>query len=152
MTVTLADIREAREAQRGVVYETPVLPDEVLTRRLGARVFLKAECLQRAGSFKIRGAYNKIRSLSLGELSRGVISPSAGNHAQGVALAARIHGAHAEGEGTNTRGYSTTGCGACFGSGVRQTGRGTRDALAGRVVHVPRRHGLLEHETGRQNR
>ena len=95
MTVTLADIREARAAQRGIVYETPMLPDEALTRRLGAHAFLKAECLQRGGSFKIRGAHNKIRNLTPEERVRGVVSPSAGNHAQGVALAARLHGTHA---------------------------------------------------------
>ena len=95
MAVTLEDIRAAAEAQRGVVNETPVIHDETLSRRLGANTYLKAECLQRSGSFKLRGAFNKIRNLSDEERSRGVISPSAGNHAQGVALAASLHGARA---------------------------------------------------------
>ncbi len=95
MTVTLNDIRAAREALRGVIAETPTLRDEALSTELGAPVFLKAECLQRAGSFKIRGAYNKINSLSPVERAKGVIAPSAGNHAQGVALAAQIHGIRA---------------------------------------------------------
>lgn len=95
MAVGLEEIREAAEAQRGVVRETPLLNDEALSGRLGANVYLKAECLQRSGSFKIRGAYNKLRNLSGAERGRGVISPSAGNHAQGVALAARLHGARA---------------------------------------------------------
>ncbi|WP_047866522.1 threonine ammonia-lyase [Rubrobacter aplysinae] len=95
MTVDLTGIREAAEAQRGIVNETPLLVDEDLSRRFGAGVYLKAESLQRSGSFKIRGAYNKLRSLSEEERERGVISPSAGNHAQGVALAARLLGARA---------------------------------------------------------
>jgi threonine dehydratase len=95
VAVGLEEIREAAEAQRGVVRETPLLNDEALSGRLGANVYLKAECLQRSGSFKIRGAYNKLRNLSGAQQGRGVISPSAGNHAQGVALAARLHGVRA---------------------------------------------------------
>lgn len=95
MTVDLAGIREAAKAQRGVVNETPLLADESLSASLGAGVYLKAESLQRGGSFKIRGAYNKLRGLSEGERERGVISPSAGNHAQGVALAAGLLGIRA---------------------------------------------------------
>lgn len=95
MAIGLEEIREAAGAQRGVVNETPLVADEELSRRLGASVYLKAESLQRSGSFKIRGAYNKIRNLSEEERERGVISPSAGNHAQGVALAASLHGTRA---------------------------------------------------------
>ncbi len=90
--VTLADIYAAQQTLRDQIILTPVLPELRLTRILGARVFLKAESLQRAGSFKIRGAYNKISRLSEEERRRGVIAASAGNHAQGVALAARIFG------------------------------------------------------------
>ncbi len=89
MTVTLADIQAARRSLRDIIIPTPVLPDELLSDRFGARVFFKAECTQRSGSFKIRGAYNKISRLSAEERARGVITHSAGNHAQGVALAAR---------------------------------------------------------------
>jgi threonine dehydratase len=95
VTVHVNDIRAAREALRGVIAETPTLRDEALSNELGVPIFLKAECLQRAGSFKIRGAYNKIHSLSPTERAKGVIAPSAGNHAQGVALAAQIHGIRA---------------------------------------------------------
>ena len=91
MTVQLEDIQAARETLRGVINATPIVRDEGLTQEFGARVFHKAECLQRVGSFKIRGAYNKIHSLSASERARGVIAPSAGNHAQGVALAAQLH-------------------------------------------------------------
>lgn len=92
MTVTFADIHAARVALRDVIIATPILPDERLSAQLNARIFLKAECTQRAGSFKVRGAFNKIRLLSDEERKRGVIAHSAGNHAQGVALAAQIFG------------------------------------------------------------
>jgi threonine dehydratase len=91
MTVTLSDIREAREILKDIIIPTPILADAKVSRDLGANVFLKAECLQKSGSFKIRGAYNKIHRLGDEEKSRGVIAASAGNHAQGVALAARLH-------------------------------------------------------------
>jgi threonine dehydratase len=91
MAVTLDEILKAREVLSGIINDTPVLPDRKLTKDLGANVFLKAECLQRGGSFKIRGAYNKIVSLSDDEKKRGVVAASAGNHAQGVALAASLH-------------------------------------------------------------
>ncbi len=74
------------------ITRTPMLRDERLSLDLGANVFYKAECLQRGGSFKIRGAANKIASLTPIERARGVIAPSAGNHAQGVALAASLQG------------------------------------------------------------
>jgi threonine dehydratase len=89
-TVTLADIYEAQQTVKSELILTPMLPELRLSRQLGARVMLKAESLQRAGSFKIRGAFNKISHLSEEERKRGVIAASAGNHAQGVALAARI--------------------------------------------------------------
>ncbi|HEU5014926.1 MAG TPA: threonine ammonia-lyase [Roseiflexaceae bacterium] len=92
MTVTLADIQAARRSLRGIIIDTPMLPDERLSEALGAQIFFKAECTQRSGSFKIRGAYNKISRLSPEEQACGVIAHSAGNHAQGVALAARLLG------------------------------------------------------------
>jgi threonine dehydratase len=91
MTVKLSDIRDAREILNGVIIPTPILADDKLSKEIGASVYLKAECLQKSGSFKIRGAYNKIHRLSDDEKRRGVICASAGNHAQGVALAAQMH-------------------------------------------------------------
>ena len=91
MTVQLSDIREARERLKGIINLTPIIADEKLSNAVGARAYLKAECFQRAGSFKVRGAYNKISRLNDDEKARGVITASAGNHAQGVALAARLH-------------------------------------------------------------
>ncbi|HMJ09609.1 MAG TPA: threonine ammonia-lyase [Pyrinomonadaceae bacterium] len=91
MTVKLSDIEAARGVLRGIINPTPIISDEKLSAQIGAQAFLKAECLQRSGSFKVRGAYNKIAQLSDEEKSRGVIAASAGNHAQGVALAARLN-------------------------------------------------------------
>jgi threonine dehydratase len=92
MSVTLDDIRKAREVVHGTVIRTPILPDNRLSHEIGANAFVKAENLQRSGSFKIRGAYNKISNLTPEEKQRGVVTGSAGNHAQGVAMAARLHG------------------------------------------------------------
>ena len=92
MTVSITDIQETRQLLQGVINQTPILPDERLTAEIGARSFLKAECFQRGGSFKVRGAYNKISKLTDEEKARGVCTASAGNHAQGVALAAKLNG------------------------------------------------------------
>ena len=91
MAVQLSDIEDARELLKGKIIRTPVIADEKLSADIGASAFLKAECIQRAGSFKIRGAYNKITRLTDDEKARGVVTASAGNHAQGVALAARLN-------------------------------------------------------------
>lgn len=91
MTVKLSDIQDARKILQHIIIPTPILSDEKLSTEIGAEAFLKAECLQRSGSFKVRGAYNKISRLTDDEKKRGVIAASAGNHAQGVALAARLH-------------------------------------------------------------
>src|SRR5690348_6975267 len=91
MTVKLDDIQNARIVLEDVIVPTPILSDKILSSEIGASAFLKAECLQRSGSFKVRGAYNKISRLTEDERSRGVVTGSAGNHAQAVALAARLH-------------------------------------------------------------
>lgn len=92
MTITIADIHAAQRTIQGVILPTPILSDDALSREVGAKVFLKAENLQRGGSFKVRGAYNKLAHLSDAERQRGVIAHSAGNHAQGLAYAARAYG------------------------------------------------------------
>ncbi|MGC2237878.1 MAG: threonine ammonia-lyase [Pyrinomonadaceae bacterium] len=91
MSVKLSDIRDAQKILKDIIIPTPLLADARLTREIGASAYLKAECLQKSGSFKIRGAYNKIHRLTDAEKKRGVVTASAGNHAQGVALAARLH-------------------------------------------------------------
>jgi threonine dehydratase len=92
MAVKLSDIQQAREILHNIINPTPILSDRILSSEIGANAFLKAECLQRSGSFKVRGAYNKISRLTEEEKSRGVVTGSAGNHAQAVALAARLNG------------------------------------------------------------
>jgi threonine dehydratase len=92
MTITLADIQAAHAVLRDVIIATPILPDDSLSAQLGTQIFHKAESLQRSGSFKVRGAYNAIRNLDDAARQRGVVTNSAGNHAQGVALAAKLFG------------------------------------------------------------
>jgi threonine dehydratase len=94
-TVTKGDVEDAARQISGRVRETPLLPAGELSRRLGARVLLKAENLQVTGSFKPRGAFNAISRLPEEALRRGVVAASAGNHAQAVAFAARAMGASA---------------------------------------------------------
>ena len=91
MTVKLSDIEDARRVLKDIAIPTPMIADSRLSRELGANAHLKAESLQKSGSFKIRGAFNKISRLSDDEKKRGVIAASAGNHAQGVALAATLN-------------------------------------------------------------
>ncbi|MGH3917253.1 MAG: threonine ammonia-lyase [Pseudonocardiaceae bacterium] len=93
--VGLDEIRTAREVLSGVVRRTPLVDFRVLEQRCGFPVHLKCENLQRTGSFKIRGAYVRIQRLSAAQRARGVVAASAGNHAQGVALAAAMLGATA---------------------------------------------------------
>ncbi|MCR2801359.1 MULTISPECIES: threonine ammonia-lyase [unclassified Microbacterium] len=88
-TPTLAEFEDAAEALRGVIVRTPLEDSEHLSDVLGAPVHLKLENLQRTGSFKIRGATYRLSRLTAEERSRGVVAASAGNHAQGVALAAQ---------------------------------------------------------------
>ena len=90
--VTLADIREARDRIAPHVIRTPLVPSPTLSARSGFEVFLKLETMQKAGSFKVRGAMNWILSRKEGIGRKGVVAASAGNHAQGVAVAARLAG------------------------------------------------------------
>ena len=94
-TVDVDEVRRARELLQGVVRVTPLENSRVLAADVGGPVHVKCENLQRTGSFKIRGAYVRIARLSPGERAAGVVAASAGNHAQGVALAARLLGARA---------------------------------------------------------
>ncbi|MGZ4636882.1 threonine ammonia-lyase [Oryzihumus sp.] len=92
LPVTLDDVIAAQDLLSGVVRPTPLEYSRALSERVGADVYLKCENLQRAGSFKIRGAYTRIARLSEEEKARGIVAASAGNHAQGVALAAQLLG------------------------------------------------------------
>ncbi|HLF47853.1 MAG TPA: threonine/serine dehydratase [Methylomirabilota bacterium] len=90
--LTLDDVKAAARRLKGRVHRTPVLTSRSLDETTGHRVFLKCENFQRAGAFKIRGALNKLLTLSPEDLARGVLAFSSGNHAQGVALAAQMTG------------------------------------------------------------
>ena len=85
-------ITDAAELLDGIIRTTPTVSAGWIQKQYGVEVALKCENLQRAGSFKVRGAYNRIARLSEAERARGVVAASAGNHAQGVALAAQILG------------------------------------------------------------
>jgi threonine dehydratase len=89
---TAADVDAAARRLAGVALRTPLVTSPLLDSLLGARVFLKAETLQRTGSFKFRGAYNKLSSIPGDRRGRGVVAYSSGNHAQGVAAAAQLLG------------------------------------------------------------
>jgi threonine dehydratase len=93
--LSLTDVRAAADRIAGVAHRTPVLTSRTLDERVGAQVFLKAENLQRIGAFKFRGAFNAISRLTPEQLRYGVAAYSSGNHAQAVALAARIAGTKA---------------------------------------------------------
>ena len=93
--VSAAGVRRAAERLQGRAIRTPVIENETLNEAAGGRVFVKAEVLQHYGSFKFRGAYNLISQLTAAERARGILAWSSGNHAQGVAYAARMMGAKA---------------------------------------------------------
>src|SRR5262245_229988 len=92
MTVTIEDIRAAAERIAPAIVRTPLLRSDALDDLVGASVFIKAECLQRFGAFKIRGAYNKVASLTPHDRINGVVAFSSGNHGIGVSGAAAAFG------------------------------------------------------------
>ncbi|SDS51022.1 L-threonine ammonia-lyase [Nocardioides scoriae] len=136
MSVTLADIEQCREVVDAVALRTAMEESRWLQNIVGGQVLLKCENLQRTGSFKIRGAYVRLSRLSADERARGVVAASAGNHAQGVALAAQLLGITAtvfmpEGapipKANATRGY---------GADVRFHGESLTEALVAAQEHA----------------
>ena len=95
MTVHLEDIKKAADRLRGIAIETPILTSAILNERLNAKVFIKPECLQHIGAFKFRGAYNRLCQMSEAERAKGAVAFSSGNHAQGMAYAAKLLGMNA---------------------------------------------------------
>lgn len=95
LAITPADVHAAAERIAGHAVRTPTITNPEFNARVGREVFFKCENLQRTGSFKFRGAYNAINQMTPDQLKRGVVAFSSGNHAQAVALAARLHGAPA---------------------------------------------------------
>lgn len=95
LKIELGDVERAARRLEGIAHRTPVFTSRTLDERTGAHVHVKAECFQRGGAFKFRGAYTKISSLPEDAIRRGVLAYSSGNHAQAVALAAVLLGSHA---------------------------------------------------------
>jgi threonine dehydratase len=122
-SVRLDDVRAARELIRDVVRRTPLENSRPLADRVGGPVHLKCENLQRTGSFKIRGAYVRIARLSEEEKARGVVAASAGNHAQGVALAASLLGTTATVFMPDGAPLPKVAATRSYGAEVRLTGR-----------------------------
>jgi threonine dehydratase len=89
---TVEDVRRAASCLEGKAYKTPLLESPLLNEKLGCRLLVKPETLQRTGSFKFRGAYNKIFHIPVNKRKNGIVAFSSGNHAQGVAAAAKIFG------------------------------------------------------------
>ena len=125
----LADVEAARTLLTGVIRTTPLEQSRLLSTMLGAEVWLKCENMQRAGSYKVRGAYTRISRLSEAERRRGVVAASAGNHAQGVALAAGLLGIKSTvfmPEGAPLPKVSAT---KAYGASIEYAGNSVDDAL-----------------------
>jgi threonine dehydratase len=141
----LADIEAARALLTGVVRTTPLERSMPLTRTLGVPTWLKCENQQRAGSYKVRGAYTRISRLSDAERARGVVAASAGNHAQGVALAAGLLGAKSTvfmPEGAPLPKVSAT---KGYGAAIEYAGNTVDDALAAAREFADRTGAILIH-------
>ena len=145
MTPTLADVEAARERLAGVARETPFYPSETFTRLAGRQVFLKAENLQRTGSFKIRGAFNTISTLSEAERRAGVVAASAGNHGQAVAWAAREAGISATIFMPQDAPMAKVEATRSYGGATELTGEGFEEAVAAAHAHVVATGATLVH-------
>ena len=147
---TLADVEAAAERLAGVARETPLYHSETFSRLAGRRVLLKAENLQRTGSFKIRGAYNTISTLGP-EREAGVVAASAGNHGQAVAWAAREAGILATIFMPEDAPMAKVEATRSYGGVVELAGEGFEGAVAAALEHVERAGATLVHafEDGR---
>jgi threonine dehydratase len=145
MAPTVADIEAARARLQGVARETPLYPSETFSRLAGREVLLKAENLQRTGSFKIRGAYNTIATLGEGERAAGVVAASAGNHGQAVAWAAREAGIAATIFMPQDAPMAKVEATRAYGGATELTGEGFEEAVAAAAAHVERTGATLVH-------
>jgi threonine dehydratase len=141
----LPEIERARERLGGVARVTPVFSSETLSRLTGRPVHLKAENLQRTGSFKIRGAYNKLSNLEPDQLAAGVVAASAGNHGQAVAWAARQLGAPARIFMPHYSPMAKFDATRNYGAEVEQTGAVWEETLEAAVAYVERTGGTFVH-------
>lgn len=142
---SVAEIDAARERLAGVARETPLHPSETFSRLTGRTVLLKAENLQRTGSFKIRGAYNTISTLSPEERKAGVVAASAGNHGQAVAWAAREAGAPATIFMPEDAPMAKVEATSSYGGAVELVGESFEAAVAAAQEHVERTGATLVH-------
>jgi threonine dehydratase len=142
---TLADVQEARERLQGIAEQTPIYISETFSRRCGREVRLKAENLQRTGSFKVRGAGNKLATLSTEERAAGVVAASAGNHGQAVAWAARELGAPATIYVPQDAPMAKVEACRNYGAQTVLTGTYFEDALAAAERHVEEQGGTFIH-------
>ena len=131
---TIDDIRAAAQALHGVAHRTTTERSETFSRLCAGDVFLKFENRQKTGSFKIRGAYNRIRALSEAERAAGVVAPSAGNHAQAVAFAARSAGVPATVYMPEAASLAKVGATEGYGAAVRLVGASVEDSVAAAVA------------------
>jgi threonine dehydratase len=142
---TLADVQEARQRLLGVAEETPIYLSESFTRRVGREVRLKAENLQRTGSFKVRGAVNKLSTLTDDERAAGVVAASAGNHGQAVAWAARALGTTATIYVPQDAPMAKVEACKNYGAKTVMTGAYFEDALVAAEEHVEEHGGTFIH-------
>jgi len=141
----LTDIEAARARLQGVARVTPVYRSETLSRACGLDVHLKAENLQRTGSFKIRGAYNRISTLSPEQRAAGVVAASAGNHGQAVAWAAREVGARARVFMAQDSAMAKVDATRHYGAEVELTGHAIEEALEAAQAYVAETGATLVH-------
>jgi threo-3-hydroxy-L-aspartate ammonia-lyase len=139
--ITLDDLTAAAARIAPVAVRTPLLPFDAASERLGADIWLKPEMLQRGGAFKFRGAYNFLAQLSAAERARGVIAPSSGNHAQAVALAARLFGVKAVVVMPTTVTPAKRGGAERLGARIELAGTTTQDRMD-RAVELVEAEGL----------
>jgi threonine dehydratase len=143
--VDLAAVRAARVLLEGVSRETPLEDSRTLSRAVGGPVLLKCENLQRTGSFKIRGAYVRIAKLTDEERRRGVVAASAGNHAQGVALAAKLLGCEATVFMPDAAPLPKVEATRAYGATIRMSGDTVDDALVAASAWSERTGAVLIH-------
>jgi len=141
----ISDLRAARELLDGVADVTPLVDSRWLTELSGTPVRLKCENLQRTGSFKLRGAYVRIARLSDAERARGVVAASAGNHAQGVALAARTLGTSATVFMPDGAALPKVTATQSYGATVELSGEGVAEALTAAAEFAERTGAVLIH-------
>jgi len=143
--VELPEIEEARERLKGVAVPTQLDRSRALSDHVGGEVFIKCENLQRTGSFKIRGAYNRISRLTPEERASGVVAASAGNHAQGVALAASLTGTPATVFMPAAASLPKVQATKRYGARVELTGKDFGAAFAAAIEHTDRTGAVFVH-------